>query len=108
LTNVQVVHQRVEDHAQEAACSYDWVLARGYATLAQCWAGARPLLRPNGALLAMKGKHPGEELEELTKLGENARAEAVEVPGLDEDRHLVTVRQGPRAHSQNMHRPGGG
>lgn len=56
----------------------------------------------------MKGKHPGEELEELTKLGENARAEAVEVPGLDEDRHLVTVRQGPRAHSQNMHRPGGG
>ena len=89
--NVKVVHGRSEDFAGQAPEAFDCVLTRGFATLAVCWRHARPLLRPGGSLLAMKGRYPTGELEEMVELGENAQAISVAVPGLAEQRHLVSI-----------------
>jgi len=46
-----------------------------------------------GRLLVMKGHRPTAELEEVTTMGENPRAVALRVPGLDEQRHAVVVER---------------
>ena len=92
LTNVSVVHHRIEAFPSVAQERFDWALTRGYASLAQCWVAARPVLQNEGKLLAMKGRWPTRELVELAELGENAQVLSVSVPGLAEPRHLVTVQ----------------
>ena len=98
LSNVEAVHSRIEDFghrsaADHAESGFDWVLTRGYGSLADCWRASCPQLRLGGALVAMKGKLPQRELAELGELGENARTETVAVPGLAEERHMVIVRK---------------
>ena len=94
LTNVNVVHHRIEAFPAVARERFDWALTRGYASLAQCWFAVRPVLHNEGKLLAMKGQWPTRELAELAELGDNVQVTPVSVPGLAETRHLITVQLG--------------
>ena len=69
LTNVRAFHKRAEEMKE----SYDFVLSRGVATLAQLLAWSRPLLKrkhshalPNG-LIALKGGNIKQEVKDLGK-----------------------------------------
>ena len=91
LDNVDVVHARVGD----LEGSYDCVVARAFATLADMLALGGHLLAPDGRWLAMKGRRPDDELERLPPGFRLEGEHALKVPGLDAERHLlVLVRSG--------------
>jgi len=89
LPNVTVVAMRAEDYTPDAR--FDVVISRAFADLAQFAAAARHLVRPDGRLLAMKGLYPREELEALPPAFRVVAVPALNVPGLEADRHLVIM-----------------
>lgn len=86
---VVATQQRVED----VDGTYDCITARAFASMADMLGWGGHLLAPGGIWLAMKGRHPAEELEAMPP---GFRVEAIhllQVPGLDAERHLVIVRR---------------
>ena len=86
LPNVEVVEGRAEGGAPPPP--FDAAVVRAVGSLA--W--VRELVRPccRGPILAMKGRYPARELEELEGgLFETVR---LRVPGLEAERHLVILR----------------
>jgi 16S rRNA (guanine527-N7)-methyltransferase len=90
LANVAVVAMRAEDYAPEAP--FDVVISRAFADLTQFAAAARHLIRPGGRLLAMKGVYPREELKALPPAFRVVAVPALDVPGLEAERHLVIMQ----------------
>jgi 16S rRNA (guanine527-N7)-methyltransferase len=90
LANVAVVAMRAEDYAPDAP--FDVAISRAFADLAQFAAVARHFVRPCGRLLAMKGVYPGEELNALPPPFRVVAVPALDVPGLDAERHLVIMQ----------------
>ena len=90
LKNVEAVAMRVEDFVP--AVLFDVVLARAFASLAEIWRGAAPLLATGGRVLAMKGQWPEAEIRELGN-AVNLRIHPVPVPGMDAERHLVEMSE---------------
>jgi 16S rRNA (guanine527-N7)-methyltransferase len=89
LDNMTVHQARVESFKQETP--FDTVLSRAFASLEDMVDCCRHLLAADGHFLAMKGAHPGEE---IATVEDRCRLEAVHslnVPGLDEQRHLVDM-----------------
>lgn len=89
LRNVEVVQARVEAYRPEQP--FDTVLSRAFASIADMLKTAGHLCRPGGQLLAMKGTYPAEELAEMPAEYRLVRTEALRVPGLDAERHLVII-----------------
>jgi 16S rRNA (guanine527-N7)-methyltransferase len=89
LDNVQVVHARVEDYRPER--SFDVVISRAFATVADMLAGAGHHCAVGGAILAMKGANPAAELQDIGPGYTLERVVALTVPGLDEARHLACL-----------------
>ncbi len=90
LDNMIVRHSRVE--ALDESAQYPLILSRAFASLQDMVAGCRHLLAPGGRYLAMKGACPEHEIEQLP---DHVTVEAVhklDVPGLNEERHLVEIR----------------
>ncbi|HUQ11577.1 MAG TPA: 16S rRNA (guanine(527)-N(7))-methyltransferase RsmG [Steroidobacteraceae bacterium] len=69
---------------------YDVVVARAVASLAELVHNAGRLLAPQGRLLAMKGRLPEEEIRGVPR-GWHADVMPLRVPGLDAERHLVSL-----------------
>ena len=92
LRNVESVAARVEDYAPTRL--FDVVISRAFADLATFLRLARKHVAPGGALYAMKGVHPDEELGELPGDVEVVRTQKLDVPGLEGTRHLVVMRTG--------------
>lgn len=93
LPNLKGLHARVEnldDH-------YDVVSSRAFASLADFTNWSREALAPAGMWMAMKGKHPAEELAALPAGVEVFHVEQLSVPGLDAERCLVWLRPSPSA-----------
>lgn len=89
LGNARVAESRAEALAEPG--HYDQLTARAMDTLAGIVRVGGHLLRPGGVLLAMKGVHPHDEIAELPP-GWNVRdVVPLQVPGLQGERHLVTV-----------------
>lgn len=89
LTQTRVAEARVE----AVRGQFDCVTARAFATLADMLAWGGHLLAPGGLWLALKGRFPQDELEQVPP---GFRVEAIErlrVPGLDADRHVVAIRR---------------
>jgi len=91
LANVDVVCERVE-HWRPGR-TFDVVVSRAFADLAEFAAQAGHLLSPKGRLLAMKGVYPFEELARLPATGATSRVVELQVPGLEAKRHLVIIEQ---------------
>ena len=89
LSNVEVVHERVENyHPPEG---FDTVISRAFASIADFVTLAGPLCRPGGRLLAMKGRYPEDELASLPPGFRVAATHRLVVPDLDAERHLVEI-----------------
>ena len=53
------------------------------------------LVAPEGRLIAMKGRHPAEELRTVPR-GWKAKVSVLRVPGLDAERHVVALTRQKR------------
>ena len=93
LTNVRVLEMRAE--AVDEPGAYDQITARAMDTLAGILAVGGHLLAPGGRLLAMKGLRPNDEIAALPPGWRVESVQALTVPGLEGDRHLVTVTRSP-------------
>ncbi len=91
LGNVAAIKARTEDYAP--AERFDTVIARAVGPLARLVDIAGHHVREDGVFVALKGRYPAEELEELPKRWEYEVAE-LDVPGLDKgSRHVVSLRR---------------
>jgi 16S rRNA (guanine527-N7)-methyltransferase len=88
IRNAQAVADRAESFSGEK--NFDVVVARAVGSLADLVRNAGKLLAPGGRILAMKGKAPDEELRALPR-GWHTEVRKLSVPGLDAERHLVTL-----------------
>ncbi len=86
LKNVEVIQQRVETF-RPTAC-FQGVIARAWAALDVMLAKTRHLYCPDGRLWAMKGAVPQDELQDLQY---PFTVYSLQVPGLNEQRHLVSI-----------------
>jgi 16S rRNA (guanine527-N7)-methyltransferase len=87
--NVEVVHTRAENYRPFEL--FDTVVARALSSLADFVAYAGHLCAPQGRLLAMKGKRPDEEISALPKSFRTRAVHRVNLPGLDDERHIVEL-----------------
>ena len=88
LANLQGIHARVESLTD----TFSVVSCRAFASLADFTTWSRPALAPGAVWLALKGKHPAEEIAALPTNVEVFHVEPLQVPGLDAERCLVWMR----------------
>jgi len=91
LTNVTPVHSRVEEH--EPAQPYDIVLSRAFASLKDMLHWCQHLVDSSGVFFALKGQFPQSEIDEVSDHFQIGSVEALSVPDLTGERHLVTIRK---------------
>ena len=95
LPNAHAVEARIE--AVDEAGAFDAITARALATLPLLVELGGPLLAPHGVLLAMKGIDPIDEIAALPPGWHVIARERLHVPGLEAERHLVTVQRAAAA-----------
>jgi 16S rRNA (guanine527-N7)-methyltransferase len=88
IRNAQAVAARAENFQGEM--DFDVVIVRAVGALTDLVRDVGRLLAPRGRILAMKGKLPNEELRALPR-GWGAQVKMLTVPGLEAERHLVTL-----------------
>lgn len=93
LVDVRVAESRIE--ALDEPGQYDAITARALGTLPLIVALGGHLLRPEGRLLAMKGALPADEIASLPGGWKVQSSQALNVPGLQAERHLVIVGRAP-------------
>ena len=89
LHNVQTVHTRAEAYRPKER--FDCVVSRAVGALETFVKGSGHLCVGGGRLLAMKGRYPTEELTHIPSGWKVAAVHRLNVPGLDEQRHLVEL-----------------
>ncbi len=88
LPNLRGVHARVES----LSGPFDVICCRAFAALPDFVNWSRGALAPNGVWMAMKGKHPQEEIDALPQGVRVFHVEPLHVPGLDVERCMVWMR----------------
>jgi len=88
LPNLKGLHARVESLTQP----YDVVCSRAFASLPDFVSWSRGTLAEQGVWLAMKGKHPEQELAALPNEVQVFHVEQLEVPGLEAERCIIWMR----------------
>ncbi|MHA7600005.1 16S rRNA (guanine(527)-N(7))-methyltransferase RsmG [Alicycliphilus sp. T452] len=88
LKNLHGIHARVET----LAGPFDVVSCRAFASLADFTAWSRQALAPHAVWLAMKGRHPQDEIAALPAGVRVFHVEQLAVPGLDAERCIVWMR----------------
>jgi len=91
LANVSVQCARVETWQPAEKC--DAVISRAFSDLAEFVKLSGHLLNEGGALLAMKGVHPYEEIAQLPTGWQVADVTRLTVPGVDGARHLLRIKR---------------
>jgi 16S rRNA (guanine527-N7)-methyltransferase len=92
LPNLRGLHARVERLRADQGEGFDVVCSRAFASLADFTAWSREALKPAGAWMAMKGRHPADEIAALPAATEVFHVEPLRVPGLDAERCIVWMR----------------
>ncbi len=93
LSNIQEVQARVESYRPER--NFDGVISRAFASLATMVDSCHHLLADSGRFYAMKGRYPKQELSQLVKPYNVCTSHRLQIPGLDEDRHLIEIGKTP-------------
>jgi len=91
LSNVKEMQGRVEEYQPEKL--YDGVISRAFASLTDMIEGSQHLLTAGGYFYAMKGRYPDKELSELPKGYKVEQAIELDVPTLDQQRHLIIIKK---------------
>jgi len=89
LPHLRGLHDRVE----RLAGPYDVILSRAFASLADFVSGSGAAQGEGGVWLAMKGKHPAEEIAALPPEVAVFHVEPLHVPGLDAERCLLALKK---------------
>jgi 16S rRNA (guanine527-N7)-methyltransferase len=87
IKNVEIVQERVEKYFPEQ--KFDSIITRAFSSLQNILHKTKHLYNPGGYLLAMKGKYPAQELQEIDK---SVIVHKIQVPGLDAERNLVCLK----------------
>ena len=90
LPNLTGLHARVETISQP----FDVICSRAFASLADFTQWSVGALAPQGVWMAMKGKHPADEIAALPASVEVFHVEQLAVPGLAAERCLLWLRPG--------------
>jgi 16S rRNA (guanine527-N7)-methyltransferase len=112
IGNATVLNTRSEDLAAGAGReAYDAVTARAVGRLSTLAELASPLLKPNGVLVAWKGKRDPEEEAQLANAAEDLAMEPVEVLDVGDragsrHRHLHVIRKGGPTPANLPRKPG--
>jgi 16S rRNA (guanine527-N7)-methyltransferase len=88
LSNLRGIHARVENLND----TYHVVSSRAFASLLDFVTWSRKCLAEQGVWMAMKGKHPADEIVALSAGAEVFHVEPLKVPGLDAERCLLWLR----------------
>jgi 16S rRNA (guanine527-N7)-methyltransferase len=88
LPNLQGRHARVESLIEP----FDVVCSRAFASLVDFVTWSRSSMAPQGVWMAMKGKHPEQEMAALPNGIQVFHVEQLQVPSLDADRCIVWMR----------------
>jgi len=92
LPNLRGVHARVESLKAEEGVGFDVVCSRAFASLVDFTAWSSSALKPGAVWMAMKGKHPADEIAALPASVVVFHVEQLVVPGLDAERCIVWLR----------------
>lgn len=90
LANVEIVSERVERWQPEK--KFDAVVSRAFSELSDFVLQAGHLVAGGGAMLAMKGVHPFDEIARLPATHRVENVLELNVPTLDAKRHLVLLK----------------
>lgn len=88
LSNLRGIHARVESLTDK----YDIVSARAFASLVDFTRWSTAALAEHGLWMAMKGKHPADEIAALPHNAKVFHVEQLEVPGLEAERCIVWLQ----------------
>ncbi len=88
LPNLRGIHARVE----KLTDTYDVVSSRAFASLENFTQWSQQVLADQGIWMAMKGKHPADEVAALPPTVQVFHVEQLEVPGLGAERCIVWMR----------------
>ena len=88
LPNLRGVHARVES----LSGPYDVVCSRAFASLVDFTNWSKGALSGSGVWMALKGKHPADEIQALSSDVSVFHVEQLEVPGLGAERCIVWMR----------------
>jgi 16S rRNA (guanine527-N7)-methyltransferase len=91
LSNVSVYTARVEQLQVEQ--QFDVITSRAFAELNDFINWSNHLLQPGGRYIAMKGVMPQEEIARLPDGWKVEKTQALNVPGLDAERHLIFIER---------------
>ncbi len=100
LPNLRGLHARVESLNAMSGQGFDVVCSRAFASLVDFVNWSRGALYPGAVWMAMKGKHPQDELATLAEEAPGVdvfHVEQLRVPGLVAERCIVWMR--PAAHA---------
>jgi 16S rRNA (guanine527-N7)-methyltransferase len=89
LPQLHGLHSRVEEMS---ATPFDVITSRAFASLVDFVQLTRMQLKPGGVWMALKGKHPSDEIAALQQDVEVFHVEQLTVPGLDAERCIVWMR----------------
>ena len=89
LPNLTGLHARVETITQP----FDVICSRAFASLSDFTVWSQAALAPGGAWMALKGKHPAEELSMLPPDVAVFHVEPLAVPGLVADRCIIWLQK---------------
>lgn len=90
LPNLAVVNGRVEEQPGE---TFDAVVSRAFAELADFIRLAGHLITPGGRFYAMKGHESADELSRMPPDWRVLESARLHVPGLDAQRHLIVLER---------------
>ena len=88
LPNLKGLHARVETLTEP----FDVVCSRAFASLLDFTTWSQSALADHGIWMAMKGKHPDQELAVLPENVKVFHVEQLQVPGLDAERCIIWMR----------------
>ena len=88
LANLRGIHARVESLTEP----FDVICSRAFASLPDFVSWSRSALAEDGVWMAMKGKHPQEEIDALPSGVKVFHVEPLTVPGLNVERCMVWMR----------------
>ena len=89
LPNLSGLHARVETITQP----FDVICSRAFASLADFTGWSQAALAPSGVWMALKGKHPAEELAMLPPDVAMFHVEPLAVPGLAAERCIIWLQK---------------
>jgi 16S rRNA (guanine527-N7)-methyltransferase len=89
LPNLRGLHERVEN----LTGPYDVIASRAFSSLADFITWSSAALAEQGVWMALKGRHPADEIAALPQQAQVFHVEQLRVPGMDAERCIVWLRR---------------